>query len=153
MPIVYQRPDGGISVCIPCVSQDDPPHFTMDHAHDRAMSKDIPEDATNVFKIANGILPENDDFRDAWIAVDDKGNVTYDAAKAKDIVNQALIAEIKTLMSEHDLTDRMGRDTSEIQAKITDCQSRIAKLDAFFVSGNANAETLTTLKELIKSKN
>ena len=150
MPIVYQRPDGGVSVCVPCVSQDDPNGYTMEQAYARALAKDIPADAINPFRIADGLLPTSDVLRNAWTAVDAQGNVTYDGTVAKSVVDASLQAEMKSYTDELDLTTNLGRDTAAVKAKITDCQARVKQLDALAVAKGSDAATLATLKSLIK---
>lgn len=150
MPIVYKRADGGISVCIPCVAQDDPSHFTTNHAYERAMNKDIPDDATNVIQIDVSLIPEGDVFRDAWNSMNEKGNVTYDMSKVKNIVNSRLTNEMKSYTDQLDLAIRMGRSTTSIENDMADCKDRVAKLDALTIPQESDLNVLATLKALIK---
>lgn len=64
--IAYTRPDGGISICHPVISKDDPKGFTEEQALERALKKDIPADATNVQVIEKNAIPNDRTFRDAW---------------------------------------------------------------------------------------
>lgn len=64
--IVWMRPDGGMSICAPCISQDDPEGFTEDHALERALKKDVPKDAQNVQILDRKELPADPIFRNAW---------------------------------------------------------------------------------------
>lgn len=152
MPIVYQRADGGISVCVPCISQDDPNGYTMDQAYNRAMNKDIPKDAQNIIKLAEGVLPSGDVFRNAWSAVDAQGAVSYNMDEAKKIIDANLQSEMKGYADELDLLSKLGRDTAAVQANIADCQGRVAQLDAMAVPAKSDPAVLATLKSLIKGK-
>jgi len=64
--IVWTRPDGGISICSPCISKDDPKDYTEAEALARALAKDVPADAQNVKVLDRSKLPEKLRFRNAW---------------------------------------------------------------------------------------
>lgn len=151
MPIVYQRSTGGISVCVPCISVDDPQGFTIEQAYQRALNKDIPIDAINVLRFADGILPTNDMFRNAWLAVDVQGNITYGGKEAYSVVDANLRAEMQSYITQLNLLTNLGRSTTTVQANISDCQSRAKQLDALVIPDIADAATLATLKSLIKA--
>lgn len=52
--IVYERPDGGTSVCRPVISSTDPEDFTEEDALKRALDNDIPPNAINVRVVEAG---------------------------------------------------------------------------------------------------
>lgn len=64
--IVYQRPDGGVSIVTPAISSDDPPDFTEVQAEERAMTTAVPVDAMNPRFINDENIPADRTFRDAW---------------------------------------------------------------------------------------
>lgn len=74
--IAYTRPDGGVSICTPVISADDPPGFTEADALARAQAKDIPTDATNVTVLDE--VPEDRTSRDDWTISD--GAISVDTA-------------------------------------------------------------------------
>lgn len=81
--IVYERPDGGISVCRPVISRDDPKGFTEADALARALAKDIPPDAIGVHVVEPDDIPEDRTFRNAW-KLDGK-KVAVDMPKAREL--------------------------------------------------------------------
>lgn len=63
--IVYERPDGGVSIVIPA------PEFVArfkdeSEAISVIMAKDVPVDATNIIICNATDLPKQENFRDAW---------------------------------------------------------------------------------------
>lgn len=81
--IVYTRQDGGVTVILPCVSQDDPPDFSQDDALQRALKKDVPASATNVRLVEQGEISNDRTFRNAW--KDTGSKIDVDMPKARDI--------------------------------------------------------------------
>lgn len=80
--ILYSRPDGGMSVVVPCISVDDPQGFTEEDALQRALRKDVPVGVA-VAVVEDAQLPAERTFRNAW---KQQGNaVTVDMPKAREI--------------------------------------------------------------------
>ena len=150
MPILYKRAsDGGISVCTPVISIDDPEGFTTEDAYARAYAKDIPHDALEVTRINHGDIDLTDVFRDAWASMNPDKTFIYHAQKAKDIVDQKLQDEMRGYVDKSNLLTKMGRDTAGVQASIADCRSRVSQLDNSTIPKFTDAATLNTLKSLI----
>lgn len=98
--IVYTRPDGGISVCYPTISRDDPPSFTLEDALARALAKDIPPDAADVQVVKTADVPADRTFRAAWRQ--SGGGVGIDMPAARAIHLQRLRAERDKRLDETD---------------------------------------------------
>lgn len=64
--IAYTNPDGSVSICCPCISEDDPEGMTEDDALQRALQKDIPPTAQNVTVIEPTAIPSDRSKRYAW---------------------------------------------------------------------------------------
>jgi len=64
--IIYTRPDGGLSVCVPVISRDDPKDFTAEQALQRALAKDVPANAASVQVVEHTAVPSDRTFRNAW---------------------------------------------------------------------------------------
>lgn len=81
--ICWTRPDGGLSICAPCISRDDPPEMTEGQALDRALQKDIPEGASNLQILDRSGMPSDAAFRNAWELTD--GQIVVSMPKARTI--------------------------------------------------------------------
>jgi hypothetical protein len=81
--IVYTRPDGGVSIVVPCISQDDPPDFTEEQAVARATAKNVPANATHVQVMEEGDIPSDRTFRGAWVRSGDV--ISCDMTRARAI--------------------------------------------------------------------
>lgn len=82
--IVYTQADGIIAVVHPCISKDDPEGFTEDDALQRALKKDVPEDATDISVVDLERIPADRSFRNAWKIVDK--TIEIDMPKAREIL-------------------------------------------------------------------
>lgn len=94
--IVWVRSDGGLSICSPCISKDDPTNMSEEQALLRALQKDVPEEAENVRILNRSDLPEDLYFRNAWELTSQ--GITISKQKALDIhVNRIRYARGKEL--------------------------------------------------------
>lgn len=94
--IVWTRPDGGLSICSPCISKDDMLGMSEAEAILRALEKDVPLDAINVQIMERSKLPSDLYFRNAWELNVDK--IEISKQKALDIhVNRIRYARGKEL--------------------------------------------------------
>ena len=151
MPIVYKNaPDGMIHVCVPAISVDDPEGFSVEDSYTRALGKDIPKDATAITRINHGDIDLTDVFRNAWTVMNADKSFQYDGTIAQSIVDQSLQSEMAGHAAKLDLLTKLGRDTTAVQASITDCKSRVSQLDNMQIAKSPDTATLATLKSLIK---
>ncbi|WP_431014681.1 hypothetical protein [Bradyrhizobium pachyrhizi] len=81
--IIYTRPDGGLSICHPMISRDDPEDFSEEDALQRALQKDVPPDAVNPTIIDRDQIPQDRTFRDAWRHVGEE--IRHDMDRCRDI--------------------------------------------------------------------
>lgn len=97
--IVWMRPDGGLSVCLPCISQDDPEGFTEAQALNRALQKDVPPDAINPQVLDRSQLPTDGYFRNAWELKSGKVEVAKPKARAihMEQIRRARVKELEKL--------------------------------------------------------
>lgn len=88
MKLIYTRPDGGVSIVavvpkanieVMLGSISDKEY--LDHVH----KVSIPEDATNIREIEDADIPENREFRESWVDVNNSGQLSIDLLKAKDL--------------------------------------------------------------------
>jgi hypothetical protein len=108
--IVYTNSEGGISICTPVVSRDDPEGFTDDDALKRALAKDIPADATNVHVVEFTDLPQDRYFRNAWSTDGKAVSVDMDKARAihKDRLRSMRAPKLAALDVDYDKADEAG---------------------------------------------
>lgn len=66
--IAYRRGDGGLSICHPVISMNDPEGFLEQEAIDRALANDIPGDATEIKVVDRDSIPPARSEREAWFA-------------------------------------------------------------------------------------
>lgn len=66
--IAYRRSDGGLSICHPVISADDPAAMTEQEAVDRALANDIPADATDVKVVTRSAVPADRSMREGWFS-------------------------------------------------------------------------------------
>lgn len=78
--IIYERPDGGVSIVHPAFNIDETKGWTDADSEQRAFDK-LPADALNPRFIEAVEIPPDRTFRNAW-----KADLTVDFVKAKDIV-------------------------------------------------------------------
>jgi hypothetical protein len=81
--IIYTRPDGGVGIVHPNISQNDPPGFSEADALARALAKDIPADATNVRVVDPAAIPADRSKRIAWRQIGD--TIVIDAIISADL--------------------------------------------------------------------
>lgn len=152
MPILYKNAsDGMIHVCVPAISVDDPEGFTKEQSYQRALLNSIPADATSITQV-DALPAETDlssDFRNAWSAVHPDGSVDVDTQGAASIVDAKLQVEMDGYVQKLNLYTKLGKDTTAIQASITNCSARYAQLSAVSAKGAASAQDLATLKSLL----
>ena len=82
--IVYTRPDGGLSIVVPCIGTKE--DLTEAEAEARAYAM-LPPDAGNPRWAKDDEFPADRTFRDAWT---DTGTVSVDMPKAREIHREKL---------------------------------------------------------------
>lgn len=133
--IVFTNDNGGVSVCIP----------TGELSIEAVQAKDIPLGVKSFIVAAESLPEEDNDFFDAW--EQDKGVVTVNLEKAKQITKQRLRGEREPLLAAQDVAFQRaletGADTSAIVAEkqrlrdvtsLTDACTTTAELRALKVA-------------------
>lgn len=77
--IIYTRPDGGVSIVIPCRNIDES-HLTDDEIYQRAFNK-LPKDAINPQMITADKIPQDRTHRNAWEHGGDKIKINMSKVK------------------------------------------------------------------------
>jgi len=147
--IVYTRPDGGMSVCIPVVSLNDPTDFTEDDALQRAMKRDIPPDAANVHVVEVSELPQDRAFRNAWLT--DGKTVSVDMPKAREIHKNRLREMRAPKLAALDIEYQRADEAGDATAKKAVAAKKQALRDVTADPGIAAAQTPDDLKAVIPS--
>lgn len=113
--IIYQRPDGGVSIVTPALNQNDPEGWTEADSEQRAWDK-LPADAINPKFVDAADIPTDRTFRNAL-----KPDLTFDMGKAveihKDKLRQLRKPLLEALDIEYQIADEKGQDKSIITAK------------------------------------
>lgn len=100
MRIVYTRPDGGVSVCVPAPGARRPKE-TNDQWLARVIVSDVPSGASDVHIVDVDALPADRTFRNAW-AIND-GQVGVDMVTARDVHRNRLRQARKPLLDAADV--------------------------------------------------
>lgn len=109
--LIFTRTDGGLTVVVPCISENDPVGFTEAQAVARALSESVPLSAkTNARVIENSDVPSDRTFRDAW--KDSGSNIDVDMPKAREIWREkmrlARKPKLEALDVEYQKADEIG---------------------------------------------
>ena len=141
--ILYNRPDGGLSIIKPIISQDDPAGFTEQQALERALVKDVPSYAINV-RVVDNLNFADKTFRNAWV---DAG--ITDMPKARTIHRDNLRALRAPKFGPLDIEWMKYITTGDaVRAAFTEAK-RQALRDALAFSGIDSAQTPEELKTAI----
>lgn len=140
--IVWMRPDGGMSVCSPCISRDDE-GMTEAQALDRALQKDVPADAINLQVLDRAELPADTYFRNAWEIKAGKIEVAKPKARAihMEQIRRARVKELERLDR-----DWMRASGQKKNAEADAIESKRQKLRD--IPQTANLERFESLDEL-----
>lgn len=131
--IIWTRLDGGLSVCAPCISKDDPPGYTEAEALARALAKDVPPDALNVQVVERKSLPDDLRFRNAWTQRGRKVEVPVN--KAKGVLIEEVRRARKKKLEELDRDwmkakgqkkEKEADDVEKVRQKLRDLPQEIA---------------------------
>lgn len=135
--IVYQRPDGGVSVVVPSpryVAQLMAEGMSEAEAIAAVRAKDVPPDATDVAEADQDDIPTDRTFRDAWRR-DGTRPIRVDMPAARQIHRQRLeqrAAERARVLREQYLEADEDGDTAraqQIRQRVRGMRQRIAALD------------------------
>lgn len=134
--IIYQRPDGGVSVIHPVRGAADAALGDADILH-RAW-KDVPADAIAAREIAADALPERGPFRNAWR---DDGAVAVDmpAARALHLARIRRARDKALLGLDTDMLRALGRGDGAWQAEIEAGKQALRDLPQTFDLGGATS--------------
>lgn len=143
--IVYTRPDGGLSVCVPVVDRFDPPGFSTDDAIARAIAKDIPQDAISVQVIERSDVPNDRTFRNAW--KQEGRSVGHDMDKCREIWKDKMREARAPILAALD-ADYSKADESGDQIKKRDVAAKKQALRD--VTKHADIDTAATPDDLKK---
>lgn len=154
--IIWKRPDGGVSITIPCeqILETEPEQEYLDRIaaklrekHPDAngnLSPAIPDDWVRVADLPEENIPTDRSFRNAWTWTTTKPVIDIDFGKAKEITKNRLRAERKPLLEALDIevmrAQEFGTDTTAIVAEKQRLRDIIKKADV--------CKTLDELKEL-----
>lgn len=114
--IVYTRPDGGVSICHPVISLDDPADFSEDDALARALASDIPHDAINPTIIDRSDVPEDRSFRDAW-RHDGAAAIGHDIEKCRSIHRDRMRAARGPMLAALDVEYQRADESGDVERK------------------------------------
>lgn len=168
--IIYTRPDGGLSVCVPSegarlafnekgelVTADSFFHRwpvegvtvewaeTEDEFVERISRKDVPADATNVQIVDASVIPSERTFRNAWTHCPING-CKVDMAKAREIHKSAIRELRKPLLAALDVAYMRADEVGDAAAKVRVASEKQALRDATAHPAIAAAKTPAELK-------
>jgi hypothetical protein len=142
--IVYTRPDGGVSVCVPNPDARQQGE-TVAAFLQRIAAKDVPADATNVRAADTADLPASRRWRDAWRDV--AGAVGVDIPAAR-LVKRAELLRLRDrrIAALRDAIDKADDDAdAPTAAGLRAKRRRLRNLDATFDSRLTAAATLSDI--------
>lgn len=126
--IVYQRPDGGVSVVSPAPEflgrkdEDGNPIFpTEDVGIAAVMAKDIPTDATDVSICDTSEIPSDREFRNAWVR--SGRGAAVDITKAREVQRERI--ETARRLAARDILEReaLGEDVAAEKAALANIRA------------------------------
>lgn len=130
--IIFTNERGGVSVCVP----------TGELPIEQVQARDIPA-GLDSYIVRADTLPENDnDFFDAW--EQNKGVITVNLAKAREITKARLRAEREPLLAAQDVAFQRALETGADTAAIVAEKQRLRDLTSLADS----ADSLAALRAL-----
>ena len=149
MRFVYSDKKGGVHIIIPVSKQDiersmgplsEEEYIT--HVLDRA----VPKDAINLRPIKLEDLPEDREFRDAWVDTTDKACIDICCEKAQKLVLEKLRFKREPKLLEQDKklmkALRLGEDTTELKKETQALLDITEPVKALKVKGKVNTKTI-----------
>lgn len=160
MRFMYTRPDGGVSI-ITAAPKEDLERvlgaLSDDEYVNHVLARSVPDDASKLRTVGEEDIPDDQEFRDAWVDETEATSIDISLAKAKEIALANLRTERNKKLDESDkLITRAvenGDDLAEIKAErqaLRDATEPLKQLEAVGVNDEA---VLTEIKKLSKLGN
>lgn len=156
--IIYTRPDGGVSIVSPAPKKDIERMLgsITDKEYEKlVLSKSIPEDAVNVRFIEDQDIPDDREFRDAWVDTEEGSQIDICCARAKDVALNRMRGERNRLLAESDrdfmIKFERGEDLTDVKKKKKSLRDVTEGLKSLEVDGKVNDEKILGAIGLLSS--
>lgn len=156
MKLMYTRPqDGGVNIVIAAdklAIEKVLGELTQEAYEAHILEKSIPEEAINVKLITDDDLPNNREFRNAWVDKTQDTKVNIDLEKAKELK----LAELRSLRDEElvkldqifMIAFEKGEDLTEIKERKSFLRDATEPLKSLKVEGVDDEAVLNQIREL-----
>ena len=156
MKIIYTRPsDGGVSIITAApreVLEQVLGPLTVEEYEAHVLERSIPDGAQNVRQISPEDVPNDREFREAWVDVAEDTKVNIDLAKAKELqltkLRELRNRALEKLDKDYMIAIELGTATTDIKAAKQQLRDITEDLKNLVVSGVDDEEVLTRIKEL-----
>lgn len=161
MKIIYTRPsDGGVSIITAApreVLEQVLGPLTVEEYEAHVLERSIPDGAQNVRQISPEDVPNDREFREAWVDGAEDTKVNIDLAKAKQLKLEVLRfkrnAELEKLDKEFLIALESGQGLEDIKAKKKALRDITNPLKALIAEGLDGEEVLEQIRSLSDLRN